>query len=123
MPRKEGVRPALIVRASAASAFLLAFPQNATQPHASPFVESSEHGRISAVLEVCKPASKRERHAANDHHKTMAVRALRFGTDRSFQLLDTLFSRPAVATFEVISEKVETFSFLLNVHDSGLLRM
>ena len=53
----------------------------------------------------------------------MAVVSWRLLADSIAQFLHALVPWRFTALFEVVSEKVETFPFLLCIHDSGLLRM
>ena len=56
MLSKEGVRPAMMVKAPATSSSPLPPAQDASKTHPDPLVERLERGPV-AVLEVLKPAS------------------------------------------------------------------
>jgi hypothetical protein len=52
---KVGVRPALVIEASAASSDATTFAKDASQPHPHPFIEGDEDIGV-AMFEVFKPA-------------------------------------------------------------------
>ncbi len=103
---KEGIRPALLVTSTAMSPLPTTAAQNASQPHPHQAVNSVE--RIAmAVFEVLKPASRRAIHVGDDYLQTLPVGAFRLGSNRVFELLQTLSPRPSLPSLEVVSQKVE----------------
>ena len=74
------------------------------------------------VLEVFKPASTRAIDVLDDRLQAVTVRALRFGSDRVFVLLEALLPRPLHIAFEVITQKVES-PFLCRIHYPRLVWM
>ncbi len=74
------------------------------------------------MLEVFKPASARAVDVLDDRLQAVAVRALRFGSDRVFVLLEALLPGPLHIAFEVIAQKVES-PFLCCVHYPRLVWM
>src|SRR5438046_2868494 len=102
MRGKEVVRPALMVGPSASASFALAVPEGAPKTHPYPGVQGGKRGAV-AVLEVFKPAPKRPIHVRDDREEAFAGGPARRGTDRLFELGQTLRSGAASAVREVVA--------------------
>jgi hypothetical protein len=75
-----------------------------------------------AVFEVTKPAFRGAIHMSDDYLQTLPISALGPGSNRIFQLLQTLSARPSLPALEMVSKKVEA-PRLGGIYDSGLFRM
>ena len=58
-----------------------------------------------AVFEVTKPALCGAIHISDDYLQTLPISAFGHGSNRSFQLLQTLPARPSLPALEVVSQK------------------
>src|SRR5207249_7866714 len=82
------------------------FAQDAPQPLAYPLVERCER-RPVAVLEVFHPAAQTAVGVVNDVLHRVGARRFGFGPERFFEFVQTLLAGPAVASLEVIAQKIE----------------
>src|SRR5206468_12992473 len=105
----------------AAPLLALAFAQDATQPHPEPLVQAGKR-RPVAVLEVLQPAHQRLIDIRDDRLEALAVRAPGLGSDRVFQLLEALPTRPAIAALEVVAQEVGSTG-LGGINDPSLFRV
>ena len=113
---KEGIRPALVVRAAASAPASVTTAQKAAQSHADPRVQDLER-EATTVLKILKPASHGTIHIGDDRLQALSLRAPGFTPNRVFELPQTLPARPTGAVREVIAQKVKTLP-LGGVHDS-----
>src|SRR5205823_902885 len=97
------------------------FAQDAPQPLSYPLVERCER-RPVAVLEVFHPAPKCVVEFFDDVLHRVGARPFGFGPECFFQFVQTLLAGPAVASLEVIAQKIEA-SRLTGVDDAGLGRV
>ena len=96
---EEGVGPALMVGASTTAFLSHPLAEKAPQSHANPAVEPLERP-LMAVLEVCKPATKRRVERGDDREKAVAGATRRLATNRVLELLKALRPGSARAVLE-----------------------
>ncbi len=118
---KEGIRPALMVLAPAATTTLGTAAKDAAKPHPDPLVQRTKRG-VMTVFEVHKPARKGPVDSRNDYRKAKAVGALRFAANGILQLLQAFGTGPTIAALKVVPKKVETTT-TRSIDNVRLLRM
>src|SRR5262249_46272558 len=100
--------------------------QDASQPAAHKAVFPAEC-RTVAVLEVFKPAPQRPVHVGDDLGHAVPRGPLGLRPDRVSELLAALVPRPALASLEVVAEKVTCFQAdgtgEIGIHKSSLIRI
>src|SRR4051812_40352568 len=82
-------------------------PQDSAQTLPYPTVEWLEDG-VLAVLEVFKPAGRAAIEFPDDVSHASGSAALGLFSYGCFELFQALLARPAIASFEVVAQKVET---------------
>ena len=115
---KECIGPALMIPTSAMATSAHASSENTAQSHSYPSVKAGERGPV-AVFEVFKPASRGSVDVSDDRFQAIAVATLRFGPYRIFEFPAALLAWPAIASLEVITEKVKSAT-LCGIYDVGL---
>src|SRR6185436_18857915 len=115
---KECIGPTNIVRTASTAFALQPMTQDGAQAHSYPFIQRRKCS-LMTVLEVSEPARQRLVHHGDDYSQAAPMSSSRFAPNRRFQFGHTLSARPAVATFKVITQKVEATT-LRGVHDAGL---
>src|SRR6516164_8429792 len=103
---QESMGPALMIRTPTASFPLAAEAQQATQPHAHPFVQGDEH-ESTTVLEVLKPASQGPVQVREDGLQALSVVTPGLGPNRVLELVQALLAGPTFAACEVITQEVK----------------
>src|SRR5262249_36881290 len=103
---KEGIRPALMVRAATATALLLPPAEDAAKPHPDPAVQRLERGRV-AVSEVGKPAAQCRIQRRDDRLKALSGGAPRLRSDRVLELPQALLAREPLVPVESITQEVK----------------
>ena len=88
---KERIGPAMMIGTSSAPAFARTFPEDASQPHPDPSVQSGERP-VLAVLEVFKPAAQGPIQVVDDLAQTLSGGPLRLARIASLNL-SRLFAR------------------------------
>ncbi len=78
-----------------------------------------------AVLEIAKPALRAAIHVRDDCLQTLPIGAFGIGAQRVFELLETLRTRPFLASFEMVPKKVEatTLGGVDNARCRGLVEL
>src|SRR5437870_2181777 len=74
------------------------------------------------MFEVFKPAPQRAIDVSDDYLQAVALGASRLGTNRVFELPETLLPRPLHPSLEVITQKVKTAA-LGGIHNPRFNRM
>ena len=115
---KEGIRPALMITATAPTSPTQTSAKNTAHPHPYPTVQPRKRGRV-AVLEVLKPAPRGAIDVLDDSLQAMPTRALSLRANRCFELIQALRPRPFHTPFEVIAQKVKP-AIILGIYDSCL---
>ena len=95
-----------MIRTPTASFPLAAEAQQATQPHAHPFVQGDEH-ESTTVLEVLKPASQGPVQVREDGLQALSVVTPGLGPNRVLELVQALLAGPTLAACEVITQEVK----------------
>src|SRR5262245_5787951 len=116
MRGKESFRPAIMIETAAAASATTTMAKDAAQTHADPAVKIDK-SPATAVLKVLKPAFQRPIDIQDDDRQAKAIVPSRLLTNRVFEFPQTLASRPALARFEVISQKIKAAG-LRGIHDS-----
>src|SRR5437870_3882403 len=102
------IGPPLMVRATASTLATRAFPEDAPQTTAYPTVQV----RVDvpkAMSEVPKPSVQRRIQPPDDRHQTVPVGAVRFRTNRLFDLVQALLPRQPKPTAKGVTQKVKAF--------------
>src|SRR5688572_33173288 len=118
---KVGVRPLLMITATAPSLLALVLAQDAAQAHAHPTIDARKDVPM-AVLEVFEPAPQRGVDALDDLRHASSLRPASFLANRLPELVQALLARPFHAPFKVVAQKVEP-AFRSRIHDPRLGRM
>ena len=92
---KESIGPAVMVAPTPTSWLPLALTQDTPQPHPHPGVQRSE-GTFVTLFEIFKPAPQCAIDVFDDNLQAMTVGASRLGTNRVFELPETLLPRPTI---------------------------
>src|SRR5271167_3979479 len=95
--------------------------QQATQPHAHPFVQGDEREAMT-VLEVLKPASQGPVQVGEDGLQALPVVTPGLSSNRVLELAQALLARPTIAALEVVAEEVKAAN-LPGVHNPRLDRV
>ena len=95
--------------------------QQLSQPLTDPTVQGSKHG-VLAVLEVFEPAHRTSVYFPDDVPQVSRSAAAGLFAYGCSEFIQALLARPAVATFEVVAQKVEP-AFLAGVDNARLGRM
>ena len=99
---KEGIRPAMMVRAARPAAAVLPSAEDVPQTPAQPAVQIAE-GRGMAMFEVFKPASQRAVDVVDDLAQAVPVVTVGLGSDGRFEFRQALPPREASMLHEVIA--------------------
>ncbi len=118
---KEGIRPAMMIETAGTPSSTGTMTKDAAQTHTDPAIQHDK-GHAAAMLKVLKPSLQRPIHVQDDDRQAIAVGPLRFLADGVFEFPETLLSRPTLARFKVVSQKVKS-SRLRRIDDSSLFRM
>src|ERR1700754_181551 len=117
---EEGVRPAVMVRPSAATLLPLPSAKQTAKTHPDPTVEAPKRPLVG-VLEVFKPAAKRGVQLRDDLREAFAGGPFGLRSDRVLELGQALRPRTARATLETITQEVK--ALCLHVDDQCLRRV
>ena len=111
-----GYWPALMVATGCTIGTYMPSPQDSAQTLPYPTVEWLEDG-VLAVLEVFKPTGRAAIEFPDDVSHASGSAALGLFSYGCFELFQALLARPAIASFEVVAQKVET-AFLAGIDDA-----
>src|SRR5436309_2897048 len=105
------IRLAPVVEPASAAAQTQTTAQNAPQPHPDPLIHRSER-RLMTVSKVPKPAPQGLTHVGDNARQRSAILAFGLRSQRFFELLQALRSRPARQVpsprgLEVIAQEVK----------------
>src|SRR5271169_1872049 len=91
---KEGIRPALMIRATGAPVAVRPFAKDASQTRAYPSVETAKHGAVAAVLEIGEPSPQGAVHVRHDAPQALSRGTPGLGSHRLLELGNAFLPRP-----------------------------
>ena len=105
------IGPSLMIGPAGTPRSLVPFAQDTSQPLPDPLIQRFERCPV-AVFEISKPAGERAIDVLDDVFHSAGSKPWSLVAQGFFELVQALLSRPSIALFKMISEKVESTSVL-----------